>query len=102
MAQETWNTELQGVLDKASVSLNYSIDHVVEIREEVRTGVRDMEKDLRALQQEVLEVIEASESVAEAYRKARGNLARAAERGAECPERMMEIERVRRWLRRSN
>ena len=80
MAQETWNTELQGVLDKASVSLNYSIDHVVEIREEVRTGVRDMEKDLRALQQEVLEVIEASESVAEAYRKARGNLARAAER----------------------
>lgn len=29
-------------------------------------------------------------------------MARAAERGAECPERMMEIERVRRWLRRSN
>jgi len=29
-------------------------------------------------------------------------MARANERGAETPERMMEIERVRRWLRRSN
>jgi len=29
-------------------------------------------------------------------------IARAGDRGAECPARVMEIERVRRWLRRSN
>ena len=80
MPQDVWNSELQDVLDKASVSLNYSIDHVVEIRAEVRRVVEDLEKELETLKLEVVEVIEANDSVGIAYRKARVNLAQAAER----------------------
>jgi hypothetical protein len=75
----TYGIELQGVLIKRRI-LYYSLDHVVEIRAEVRRGVEVLEKEIETLKLEVVVVIEAQRPVGFAYRKARVILDQAADR----------------------
>jgi two-component system sensor histidine kinase DegS len=81
--KEELNLRLQDVLSKASESLNYSIDHVVEIRDEVLSGLRELEGERESVHGEITEVIEANEQIAETYRRSRAALAKAALAGNE-------------------
>lgn len=77
MAETTFKNKLQGVLDRTNEFLNYSIDHVVGIRDDVLHGLRDLYEELTGIRKEVAEVVAANDAVTEAYKQARQALAKA-------------------------
>jgi two-component system sensor histidine kinase DegS len=95
--REELNGRLQDILDRTGESLNSSIDHVVEIRDDVLKGLRELERELERVRLEVSQIIEANEQVGEAYRKARIALAEAARSGADLQAKAYEeAERLMR------
>ena len=81
MAKIELSTQLQNVLDQTNEFLNYSLDHVVGIRDDILHGLRDLHGELIQVRKEVLEVVDATDAVSLAYKKARQTLADAEKRG---------------------
>ncbi|MDR1471750.1 MAG: sensor histidine kinase [Synergistaceae bacterium] len=77
MPDDNYRHKLQGVLDRTHEFLGSSIDHVVGIRDDVMLGLRDLYDELNAVRHETKDVISASDSVTEAYKQARRQLASA-------------------------
>lgn len=77
MADKIFKHKLQNVLDRTNEFLNYSIDHVVGIRDDVMHGLRDLYAELTDVRKEVAEVLAANDAVTEAYKQARRALANA-------------------------
>jgi two-component system sensor histidine kinase DegS len=75
MTDDSFKYKLQGVLDRANEFLGYSIDHVVNVRDDVMTGLRDLYDELDEVRKEINEVIKASGAVSEAYKQTRKTLA---------------------------
>lgn len=81
MPKKELNSKLQNVLDQTNEFLNYSIDHVVGIRDDVLHGLKDLHEELSRVRNDVSEVVDATDAVALAYRNARKLLADAEGRG---------------------
>lgn len=81
MAKIELSTQLQNVLDQTNEFLNYSLDHVVGIRDDILHGLRDLHGELIQVRKEVLEVVDATDAVSLAYKNARQVLADAEKRG---------------------
>jgi len=77
MVEVSLKNKLQGVLDRTNEFLNYSIDHVVGIRDDVLHGLQDLYAELTDVRKEVAEVVAANDAVTEAYKQARLALAKA-------------------------
>ncbi|WP_040825669.1 sensor histidine kinase [Thermanaerovibrio velox] len=76
---EVWSDRIDDALDKAARSLDSSIETVLDIRDEIRSGIKEKQREIEEIRKELEDVIAASDSLAEAYRKARLKLAKAAE-----------------------
>ena len=81
MSKKELNSKLQNVLDQTNEFLNYSIDHVVGIRDDVLHGLKDLHEELARVRNDVSEVVDATDAVTLAYRNARELLADAESRG---------------------
>lgn len=81
MSKKELNSKLQNVLDQTNEFLNYSIDHVVGIRDDVLHGLKDLHEELARVRNDVSEVVDATDAVTLAYRNARKLLADAESRG---------------------
>ncbi|MDL2264041.1 sensor histidine kinase [Synergistaceae bacterium OttesenSCG-928-I11] len=77
MVDDTFKQKLQGVLDRTNEFLGYSVDHVVNIRDDVMGGLRDLYDELDEVRKEVNEVLTANDAVTEAYKQARKTLVNA-------------------------
>ncbi|MDR1516209.1 MAG: sensor histidine kinase [Synergistaceae bacterium] len=71
MIDESFKQKLQTVLDRTNEFLGYSIDNVGGIRDDVVHGLRDLYDELNQVRKEVSEVLDASDSITEAYKEAR-------------------------------
>lgn len=81
MSKKELNSKLENVLDQTNEFLNYSIDHVVGIRDDVLHGLKDLHEELARVRSDVSEILEATDAVTLAYRNARSTLADAERRG---------------------
>ncbi|MCX7827811.1 MAG: sensor histidine kinase [Thermanaerothrix sp.] len=79
MVGEVWSDRIDDALDRAAKSLDSSIDTVLDIKDEIRTGIKEKQLEIEEIRRELEDVIAASDSLTEAYKKARLKLARAAE-----------------------
>ncbi|MDR1915924.1 MAG: sensor histidine kinase [Synergistaceae bacterium] len=79
MPDDNYRHKLQSVLDRTHEFLGSSIDHVVGIRDDVMIGLRDLYDELNSVRKEIRDVLAANDSVTEAYKQARRQLASAEE-----------------------
>jgi two-component system sensor histidine kinase DegS len=77
MGDESSKPKIQSVFDRTNEFLDYSMDHVSGIRNDVMVGLRDIYDELNEVRNEINEVLTAGEAVSKAYRQAKKALVNA-------------------------
>ncbi|MDR1943304.1 MAG: histidine kinase, partial [Synergistaceae bacterium] len=98
MPDDNYRHKLQDVFDRTHEFLGSSIDHVVGIRDDVMVGLQDLYDELNGVQKEIKDVLTANDSVTDAYKKARRELA-AAELARDYDAQARVYEEAERFMR---
>jgi len=79
LEKDGWIKKIDETIDVAAKSLDSSIETVLDIKDEIRTSVKEKQREIEELRRELDDVMAASDSLAEAYKKARARLAKGAQ-----------------------